>query len=263
MKYFLTLSLLLSFFSSHLLAKTQGCNKSPMPLFANSADNLELSHIPVQTILRIASPRKNVENNPYFPYYAHGSGVLVKYKKQTGFILSAFHVTYGREIVLVMLNDRYDAKRLFWAKLVKDDKNVDLSLYQIIDSPKLNISADIYQGKDNNYGQDIFVTGYPVTPKALFKAELFPNSRMIVRHEKLLGEKEFNGFELTVKPFIVSDCIDNGLSGGPAFDNQGHVLGINHSTDRFSDNPDGSFNGYLIPATIIREFLNKADLSPP
>jgi len=257
MKFIFSLSLALCFCSTGLSAKTQGCNRSPMPLFTNSEDNLELSYIPVQTIVRVASPRKNVENNPYFPYYAHGSGVLINYQQQTGFILSAFHVTYGREIVLVMLNDKYDAKRLFWARLVKEDQSVDLSLYQLIDAPKLNISADIYQGSDTDYGQDVFITGYPVTPKALFKAELFPNSRIIVREEKLLGEKEFNGFNLSIKPQIVSDCIDNGLSGGPAFNNQGHIVGINHSTDRFSDNPDGSFNGYIIHSSYIRKFLKQ------
>jgi len=239
------------------MAKIQGCNKSPLPLFANSAENGEMSHIPVQTVVRIASPRKNVENNPNFPYYTHGSGVLINYQGQSGYILSAFHLTYRHELVIVLLNDKYNAKRMFWAELVMDKPKSDLALYKIIDGEQLNINADIATEQEHHYGQQVFITGYPVTPKSVFKAELFPNSHMIVRQETLLGEKEFNGFKLDIKPEIVSDCIENGLSGGPVFNDQGHILGINHGTDRYSNHADGSFNGYIIPANIIRQFLEQ------
>jgi len=251
------LILMLTVYSTVSIAKIDGCNRSPIPLFSDPIENGALSHIPVQTVARIASPRKNTKNNPYFPYYAHGSGVLIRYQNKNGYILSAFHLTYRHELIIVLLNDKYNTRRMFWAELVKDQPKHDLALYKIIDGEHINLHADIATHQEHHYGQDAFITGYPVSPKSVFKAELFPNSHLIVRKETLLGQKEFNGFKLNIKPEIVSDCIENGLSGGPVFNAQGHVLGLNQSTDRFSDNPDGSFNGYIIPAAIIRQFLEQ------
>ncbi len=245
---YLITSLLLTFalFPSFSPAKTI-CNKQLSEEENNSA---KIQQLPLDTVVRIASPLKEVQTSPY---YGHGSGVLVRFRGETGFVLSASHVTASHPLVLVSINTHND-RRLFWAKFVKEDKSIDLSLYKIIDDSEIHNSAELYKGKNEIYNQTLFTVGYPIELSSLSKAELFPQSKLIVRKQHLLGTSKYLGLGLKIKPLVMSDCIETGLSGGPVFDDEGHIFGINHSTDRYK-NSTSTVNGYIVSSSYIAKFL--------
>ena len=176
-------------------------------------------------------------------------------KGEFGFVLSASHVTAGHPLILVSINKTTDDRRIFWAKFVKEDKNLDLSLYKIIDAEEIKSSAELFVGNNEIYKQTLFTVGYPIQLNSLSKAELFPESKLIVRQQNLLGMSEYLGLGLKIKPLVMSDCIETGLSGGPVFDDKGRVFGINHSTDKHRNSQDSPVNGYIVSSSYILQFL--------
>jgi len=228
------------------------CNEQALDLEHSKVTTQQL---PLETVVRIASPLKSVQTTPYFPYYGHGSGVLIDVKGEYGFVLSASHVTASHPLILVSIDKSADDRRIFWAKFVKEDRNLDLSLYKIIDSDEIKTAAQLFDGNNEIYQQTLFTVGYPIQLNSLAKAELFPESNIIIRQQNLLGVSKYLGVGLQIKPLIMSDCIETGLSGGPVFDNEGHVFGINHSTDKYRNSQDSPVNGYIVSSSYIKKFL--------
>ncbi len=233
------------------------CNAPPLDLQLPPQAGAGFDKLPLDTIVRISSALKDPAIAPNSPFFVHGSGVLIRVRGRQGIILSAYHVTGGRELVMVQLTDRLHQNRILWAHRIKDDPALDLSAYQLISRDDIGRGADILSVEIQEKESTLFVTGFPTPEIALYHAELFPNSRLRIRQEKLLGSKADPGLGLTIEPFITSDCIDSGMSGGPTFNQLGQVVGINHATDRASRHKDGSMNGYLIPADIILKFLKQ------
>jgi S1-C subfamily serine protease len=213
-------------------------------------NDLKIKKLPLDAVVRIASPLQEIQVSPY---YGHGSGVLVQYREEAGFVLSASHVTASQPLILVSISTQAD-RRLFWAQFVKEDKNIDLSLYKLIDGGVVNNTAKVFEGNNEIFEQSLFTVGYPIKLSSLSKAELFPLSKLIVRKQNLLGTSKYLGLGLKIKPLVMSDCIETGLSGGPVFDNEGRIFGINHSTDRFR-NSVSTVNGYIVSSAHIVKFL--------
>ena len=252
MKRYIIASLILFFsVTLSLTSASTLCNEDPLDL----ATTTTLQQLPLNTVVRIASPLKNAQKTSHFPYYGHGSGVLISVKGEFGFVLSASHVTAGNPLVLVSINDAEQGVRILWAQLVKEDKNIDLSLYKIIDDDEIKTSARLFIGDNEIYQQTLFTVGYPIQLTSLSKAELFPPSKLIVRQQNLLGVSKYLGLGLKIKPLIMSDCIETGLSGGPVFDNKGRIFGINHSTDKYKNSQDSPVNGYIVSSSYIAKFL--------
>lgn len=245
------LSLFLGLFAPLTHANTE-CNDKSL----NVETAVITTHqLPLKSVVRIASPLKSVRKYPYSPYYGHGSGVLINIRGESGFILSASHVTAGHPLVLVSISSSSDEQRIFWAQFVKQDRNVDLALYKIIDAKEVHSGVEIFSGDNEIYQQTLFTVGYPSKLNSLSKAELFPDSKLIIRQQNLVGLSKYPGVGMTIKPLIMSDCIETGLSGGPVFDNEGHLFGINHSTDKRRHSKNSPVNGYIISSLHILKFL--------
>src|SRR5207237_1467491 len=160
------------------------------------------------------------ENDPLFGFFRHfqvpvpkqapmrgvGSGFIVS---PDGYILTNAHVVDGAREVDVKLTDR----REFTAKVVGTDRNSDIALLKIEakDLPVVRIG----------HSQDIKVGQWVVAMGSPFGFENSVTAGIISAKSRLLPGEGY-------VPFIQTDvAVNPGNSGGPLFDLNGNVIGIN------------------------------------
>lgn len=76
----------------------------------------------------------------------------------------------------------------------------------------------------------------------------------------LISEGIYNGLveSRTYDEMLFSGAVNSGMSGGPAIDGQGQVVGVNVSTRR-----DGELLSFLVPVRYVRELLTLAFSAAP
>ncbi|GLU33156.1 DegQ family serine endoprotease [Trinickia caryophylli] len=140
------------------------------------------------------------------PSASLGSGFIIS---SDGYILTNAHVVDGANVVTVKLTD----KREFRAKVVGTDKQSDVAVLKI-DASNLPI-VKIGDPKQSKVGQWVVAIGSP------YGFENTVTSGIISAKGRSLPEENYT-------PFIQTDVpVNPGNSGGPLFNLQGQVIGIN------------------------------------
>jgi serine protease Do len=140
------------------------------------------------------------------PRQGVGSGFIVS---SDGYVLTNAHVVDGAEEVDVKLTDR----REFVAKVIGIDKRSDIALLKIDakDLPAVRIGT----AKDIKVGQWVMAMGSPFGLENTVTAGI-----VSAKSRSLPGD--------SYVPFIQTDvAVNPGNSGGPLFDLEGNVIGIN------------------------------------
>jgi len=160
------------------------------------------------------------ENDPLYPFFRHfqvpvpeqapmrgiGSGFIVS---PDGYILTNAHVVDGAKEVQVKLTDR----REFTAKVVGTDPKSDVALVKI-DATGLPV-VHIGESKHIKVGQWVAAVGSP------FGFENTVTAGIVSATSRALPGDSY-------VPFIQTDvAVNPGNSGGPLFDVNGNVIGIN------------------------------------
>ena len=150
--------------------------------------------------------RFNMQPPRQAPMHGIGSGFIVS---ADGYILTNAHVVDGVDQVQVKLTDR----REFTAKVVGTDKKSDIALLKI-DARNLP-TVRIGESKDVKVGQWVVAMGSPFGFESSVTAGI-----VSAKSRSLPGD----GYV----PFIQTDvAVNPGNSGGPLFDLDGNVVGIN------------------------------------
>ena len=159
-------------------------------------------------------------NDPMYQFFRHfgvpmpqpgprqgiGSGFIVS---PDGYILTNAHVVDGAKSVQVKLTDR----REFTAKVVGTDPKSDIALIKI-DAANLPV-VRIGHSRDIKVGQWVVAVGSP------FGFENSVTAGIVSAISRSLGGDSY-------VPFIQTDvAVNPGNSGGPLFDLDGEVIGIN------------------------------------
>ncbi|HEX7053482.1 MAG TPA: DegQ family serine endoprotease [Burkholderiales bacterium] len=140
------------------------------------------------------------------PVHGIGSGFIIS---SDGYILTNAHVVDGVDEVQVKLTDR----REFTAKVVGSDKKTDVALLKI-DAENLP-TVKIGHAKDVEVGQWVAAVGSP------FGFENSVTAGIVSATSRSLPGGSY-------VPFIQTDvAVNPGNSGGPLFDLDGNVIGIN------------------------------------
>ena len=160
------------------------------------------------------------ENDPLYPFFRHfqvpvpeqapmrgiGSGFIVS---ADGYILTNAHVVDGAKEVQVKLTDR----REFTAKVIGTDPKSDVALVKI-DATALPV-VHIGDSKHIKVGQWVAAVGSP------FGFENTVTAGIVSATSRALPGDSY-------VPFIQTDvAVNPGNSGGPLFDVNGNVVGIN------------------------------------
>jgi serine protease Do len=161
------------------------------------------------------------------PFRGQGSGFIVS---ADGLILTNAHVVRGASEVTVKLSDR----REFRAKVLGADSRTDVAVLKV-DAKNLPVVA-LGDPKDVQVGDAVLAIGAP------FGFEQTATQGIVSAKGRSLPGDSF-------VPFIQTDAAVNpGNSGGPLFDAQGRVIGINAQIYSRS----GGFQGlaFAIPINV-------------
>ncbi len=169
-----------------------------------------------------------------------GTGVVVD---QQGHLLTNYHVVEGANAVTVKFADG----TVLAGKVVGSDPGNDLAVVKVSAPAELLVPARFVDSDTVRAGQGVFAIGNP------FSLEFSVTSGIVSGTERQSG----GGISgRAIRGVIQTDAAVNpGNSGGPLFDADGNVIGINASIE----NPTGQRVfvgvGFAIPANIAQRYL--------
>jgi len=170
--------------------------------------------------------------------YAGGTGFIIS---EDGYILTNGHVVLGDDPeqptqpakrITVILSD----ERKFSARVLGFSMDPDVALLKIDASTPLQ-PVEFADSEDVYVGQPCFAVGTPVGLKRTFTSGILSN---ITRTD----------LDTETVVFQTDAAINSGNSGGPLFDNQGRVLGINTYASRGQNNL-----GFTIPIHVAQAMI--------
>jgi len=222
--------------------------------------NISAKHVVKQTAMHGGGPQQLPidPSDPFYQFFKHfyggapgmgggdggsadepstslGSGFIIS---PDGYILTNAHVVDGANVVTVKLTD----KREFKAKVVGEDKQSDVAVLKI-DAKSLPVVkiGDPHQSK---VGQWVVAIGSP------YGFDNTVTSGIISAKARSLPDENYT-------PFIQTDVpVNPGNSGGPLFNLQGEVIGINSMI--YSQT--GGFQGLSFAIPIDEAMRVKDDL---
>ncbi|KQY47168.1 trypsin-like peptidase domain-containing protein [Cellulomonas sp. Root137] len=172
---------------------------------------------------------------------AEGSGVIID---DAGHIVTNNHVVAGADgEVQVTLTDG----RLFDATIVGTDATTDLAVIKLKDAPDDLTSAALGDSSKVVVGQPVMAVGNPL---GLANTVTTGIVSAVDRPVSTSGDSTS---EATVTNAIQIDAAVNpGNSGGPLFDAQGRVIGINSSIATLSSESGSIGLGFAIPVDLVK-----------
>ncbi len=159
-----------------------------------------------------------------------GAGFLID---PDGFILTNHHVVQGAEQITVRLANGRELP----ARLVGDDPRTDLALLKVEAAQKLP-AAQLGNSDKLRVGDGVLAIGHP------FGLEQTLTAGIVSAKGRVLGIGSFDDF-------IQTDAsLRAGSSGGPLFNLQGEVVGVNTAIV-----PEASGIGFAIPVNLVKHLL--------
>lgn len=200
---------------------------------AQPQPQFDLDDIPAPFRQFFGGPRGRQFNQPQRNAVAMGSGFIID---KSGFIVTNNHVIDGAQKITVKLTD----DREYTAKLIGTDPATDIALLKISDS-KAFPTVEFADDKHVRVGDWVIAVGNPFGLSNTVTAGIVSS----------IGRNVGNG---AYTDFIQIDAsINRGNSGGPTFDLQGRVIGMNSMI--FSPSGGSIGIGFAIPSSTIHDVV--------
>ncbi|HLS15181.1 MAG TPA: trypsin-like peptidase domain-containing protein [Beutenbergiaceae bacterium] len=160
-----------------------------------------------------------------------------------GHIVTNNHVIDGAAQIQVTLSDG----RMFAAEVVGTDPVTDLAVLALVDPPEDLELAGMGQDADRRVGEPVMAVGNPLGLSSTV------TTGVVSALDRPVTAGEGPGQAPSVTNAIQVDAAVNpGNSGGPLFDAEGQVIGINSSIAALSGGQSGSIGlGFAIPADLV------------
>ena len=164
---------------------------------------------------------------------AVGSGLIIN---EGGLVLTNSHVVFGRQVIIVTLDDG----RKIEAELLGADPISDLAVLRIPVSSEQHLAAVLGDSDSVRIGEDVIAIGNP------FGLEQTLTRGVISGLNRIMP-----GSPPLTLPLIQTDAtINPGNSGGPLMNRCGEVIGINTSILAEAQNI-----GFSIPINVAKTFI--------
>lgn len=179
--------------------------------------------------------------NHSYEWKSSGSGIFID---KRGYIATNYHVIVDAENIDIELT-KNDKKIKYNAEVIATDKEHDLAILKINDSKPLPFYSIPYKILDSQpiIGTQVFALGYPLTD--IMGSDIkFTDGRISSK----------NGSRGDISTFQTTTPLQPGSSGGPLFDFNGNLIGINssHLKPEFADNVS-----YSIKPIYLKNLANK------
>ena len=184
------------------------------------------------------APKKTIKKD----WVGNGSGLIIS---KQGHIVTNHHVIKDIDSIEVEFKNELGINK-FKAKVINSDESNDLAIIQIIDkkfegfeeTPNYNFDTEIAE-----VGTKVYAYGYPMALSVMGKE--------IKITDGIINSKM--GFKDDIKTYQISAPIQGGNSGGPLFDEDGTLVGINSSglSKEIADNV-----GYSIKSNYISNLIS-------
>jgi surface protein len=169
----------------------------------------------------------------------NGSGIIIS---KSGYIITNHHVIKDAEKIEVefMLEDELQK---FNAEVVQVDKTNDLAVLKIFDMKFDGIAEPPYNFKfrGSDVGTKVYAFGYPMALTVMGKE--------IKVTDGMISSK--TGFDGNITTYQITAPIQGGNSGGPLFDEQANLIGINSSGIKKAENV-----AYSIKTSYVSNLLD-------
>ena len=167
-----------------------------------------------------------------------GSGVIVR---DTGVVVTNYHVINGMQQIRVLLNDR----REFDARVVLADERSDIAVLQLEGVNERLPTLNIDDREQQQIGDLVLAIGNPFGV-----GQTVTNGIISALNRTETGISDSGSFIQT------DAAINPGNSGGALVDMDGDLIGIN--TAIFSRSGSSSGVGFAVPATMVRRVVDSA-----
>lgn len=175
---------------------------------------------------------------------ANGSGIIIS---KSGYIVTNHHVIDDADDIEVEFILDEEIQK-FNAEIVQSDKINDLAILKIVDINFDGLSSITYNFKtrSSDVGTKVFAYGYPFALSGMGKE--------IKVTDGIISSK--TGFDGDITRYQISAAIQGGNSGGPLFDSNGNLIGINSAKIQAKEIDNV---GYSIKTSYV---LNLIDILP-
>lgn len=179
------------------------------------------------------------ENNN--EWKGNGTGFFID---KLGYIATNYHVVENSkniEIEYVVDNKTHN----YSAKIIQSDPTNDLAILKIDDSLPTNIRTIPYglKTRSSDVGTSVFTLGYPYALSGMGKEIKFTDGKISSK----------TGLDGDIRMYQTTTPIQGGNSGGPLFDYDGNLIGIN-STKLASKDVDNV--AYAIKASYLSNLMD-------
>src|SRR5665811_1598313 len=181
--------------------------------------------------------RKGMPNGPSkpTPSLAQGSGFFIS---DDGYVVTNNHVVEDAEDITVTMEDG----EKFSAKLVGTDPRTDLALVKVTDKTKKKFPFVEFSQKDPRVGDWVLAVGNPFGLGGTVTAGI------ISAHNRDIGSGPYDYLQIDA-------AVNRGNSGGPSFDLDGKVVGMN--TAIFSPSGGNVGIAFAVPAALVKQVVTE------
>jgi S1-C subfamily serine protease/antitoxin component YwqK of YwqJK toxin-antitoxin module len=183
----------------------------------------------------------NIPNSDFGDWKGNGTGFFIS---KDGYLATNYHVVAeATEIEIEFI--RNGQKQNYKAKVIQSDKQNDLAILKIDDNSFIPFSSIPYnfQTSLTDVGSNVFALGYPMALSVMGTEIKFTDGKISSK----------TGFQGDISTYQMTTPIQPGNSGGPLFDYDGNLIGINSAKIR-ADVADNV--SYAIKSSYLKNLID-------